>query len=135
LKCAAETKGKTSREADKGFQDATNLLDEYEQKWNCKPEGNNPTVSQESDNLPVKLVSERMKDAKMKDKSSLKILFKLKERFHLKVRSAVAPVTLPHTNTDLKTHDDESPGPTRIVRFLLCESPIDTNPTVVHREC
>jgi hypothetical protein len=127
LSCAAEANGKISKEADEKFQKATDLLGDYER--NCYFKNEDPTVYEKNDRTVIK----RMGAAKSEDKSSSTILSKLKEKFHSKVR--VAPVSLPHTNTDPQIHEDESSVPTAVVEFHLLESPTDKEPTIVEREC
>jgi hypothetical protein len=88
LNCAADAKGKTSKEADEKFQEATELLGDYERKSRCKDQ--NPADNGKWDATVFK----RMEEAKSKDKSSSTMLSKLKEKFHLKVR--LVPVDLLH---------------------------------------
>jgi hypothetical protein len=126
LSRAAEAKGKTSKEADKSLKDATVLLGNYERKYRFKDQ--DPTEYEKQDKTLLK----RMEEATSKDKSSSTILSKLKETFHSIVR--LTHVALPLINIDPQTHD-ESQEPTRDVEFLLCQSPTDEHPTVVHREC
>ena len=129
MNCAADAKGKTSKEADEKFQEATELLGDYERKSRCKDQ--NPADNGKWDVTVFK----RMEEAKSKDKSSSTMLSKLKEKFHLKVRLVLYLLTYCITNTDPKTHEEQSQEPTTVVKFLLRESPTDINPTVVHREC
>jgi hypothetical protein len=79
---------KTSREADEKFQEAANLLCDYERKSFLKDQ--NPTENGRWDSTVLK----RMEEAKSKDKSSSTMLSKLKEKFHSKVR--LVPVDLLH---------------------------------------
>jgi hypothetical protein len=80
LSCAADAKGKTSKEADEKFQEATELLGDYERKSLLKDQ--NPPENGKWDSMVFK----RMEEAKSKDKSSSTMLSKLKVMFHLKVR-------------------------------------------------
>jgi hypothetical protein len=88
LSFAADAKGKTSKEADEKFQEATELLGDYERKSLLK--GQNPSENGRRDSTVFK----RMEEAKSKDKSSSTMLSKLKEKFHSKVR--LVPVDLLH---------------------------------------
>jgi hypothetical protein len=67
LKSAVEAKKKTSDEADKAFKNAVNMLMNYGR--NCRP---------------GEAVAERMEKAEEEDKSSLKVLNKLKETFRVR---------------------------------------------------
>jgi hypothetical protein len=84
LSCAADAKGKTSKEADEKFQEATELLGDYDRKL----KGQNPAENGKWDSTVFK----RMEEAKSKDKSSSTMLSKLKVMFHSKVR--LVPVGL-----------------------------------------
>jgi hypothetical protein len=88
LSCAADAKGKTSKEADQKMKEATKLLGDYERKYHLKDQ--DPTEYIKQDNTLLKMMDE----ARSKDKSSSTMLSKLKERFHSKVR--LAPVDLLH---------------------------------------
>jgi hypothetical protein len=123
LSCAAETKGKTTKEADQKMEEATKLLDNYERKYLFRDE--DPTVYQRRDRTVLK----RMDEAMSKDKSlsSSTILPKLKSIVRL------THVALPHINIDPQMRRDDE-IPTRVVEFLLCQSPTDEHPTVVYRE-
>jgi hypothetical protein len=126
LSCAAEAKGKTSKEADKNFKDAIELLGNYERKYRFKDQDSTEYEKQD------KTFLKKMEEATSKDKSSSTILSKLKETFHSIVR--LKHIALLHNNIDPQTHD-ESQEPTRIVEFHLCQSPTDEDPIVVHRGC
>jgi hypothetical protein len=125
LRCVAETKGKTSKEADTNLKDATKLLGNYEEKYFTDK---GPTDYEKKDKTFLK----RMEEATSKDKSSSTILSKLKETIQSIVRLIHA--ALPHINVDPQTRD-ESQEPTRVVEFLICQSPTDENPISVRREC
>lgn len=79
LGSAAEVK-KTSKEVDKKFERAIEVLSQYQLH-------HHPTNPASIDSQP-RTVHERMAAAKTKDKSSSTILNGLKEKFCLKVRSA-----------------------------------------------
>ncbi|KAH9955532.1 hypothetical protein BGW80DRAFT_354605 [Lactifluus volemus] len=108
LRCAAETKGKTSKKADKNFKDATELLGNYERKYRFKDRDSTEYEKQD------KTFLKKMEEATSKDKSSSTILSKMKETFH----------SITH---------DEPQEPTRVVEFRLCQSPTDGDPIVVHQ--
>ena len=72
LKSAAEAETKTSKWADKAFENAVDMLTDY---------GTN--------NFPEEPVAERMEKAEEEDKSSLKVYSKLKETF--RVREELSP--------------------------------------------
>lgn len=91
LTCAAEAEKKTSNEADKAFKNAVNRLTGYGRDYH-------PNVT----------VAEIMEKAEEEDKSSLKVLNKLKDTF--------------------RPLEEE---PTTEVDFFLLESLPDKNPTVV----
>jgi hypothetical protein len=67
LKSAAEAEKKASNGADKAFKNAVQMLTDYGR--NCHPE---------------EAVAERMEKAAEEDKSSLKVLNRLKETFHVR---------------------------------------------------
>jgi SHS2 domain-containing protein len=67
LKSAAEAEKKTSNGADEAFKNAVKMLMEYG-----------------SDYHPVEAVAERMEKAEEEDKSSLKILNRLKEALRVR---------------------------------------------------
>jgi hypothetical protein len=73
LKSAAEAKMKTSNAADKAFKKAVNMLTDYERNYH-----------------PQEAVAERMEKAEEEDKSSLKVLNRLKETF--RVREELTPL-------------------------------------------
>ena len=76
LTCAAEAEKKTSKEADKAFEYAVNRLMYHARNYHPQ--------------LPVAILAERMEKAEEEDKSSLKVLNKLKEKFL--VREEVPPL-------------------------------------------
>ncbi|KAH9979612.1 hypothetical protein BGW80DRAFT_1557221 [Lactifluus volemus] len=108
LRCAAEAKGKTSKEADKNFKDATELLGNYEREYRFKGQDSTEYEKQHTTFL------KKMEEATSKDKSSSMVLTKMKETLH----------SITH---------DESQEPTRIVEFRLCQSLTDGDPIVVHQ--
>jgi hypothetical protein len=73
LKSAAEAKTKTSNGADKAFKNAVEMLTIYGRNYH-----------------PGEAVEERMEKAEEEDKSSLKVLNRLKETFH--VREELTPL-------------------------------------------
>jgi hypothetical protein len=73
LTCAAEAEKKTSNEADKAFKNAVNRLTGYGRDYH-------PNVT----------VAEIMEKAEEEDKSSLKVLNKLKDTF--RVRGEITPL-------------------------------------------
>jgi lysyl-tRNA synthetase class I len=79
LKSAAEEEKKTSNGADKAFKNAVNMLKNYGRDYH-----------------PEEAVAKRMEKAEEDDKSSLKVLNKLKETF--RVREEPTPFASSHTN-------------------------------------
>ena len=73
LACAAEAGKKTSNEADEAFKNAVNTLTEYGRDYH-----------------PEVVIVDRMEKAEEEDKSSLKVLNKLREKF--RVREEVTPL-------------------------------------------
>ncbi|KAH9051162.1 hypothetical protein EDB83DRAFT_2522258 [Lactarius deliciosus] len=108
LSSAADAKGKTSETADTKFEKAINALGDYEQKYHSKQQ-DVTNVEQNATERP--LVAERMKHAQENDKSSSKVLNRLKQSFKAKLIE----------------------GPTKVTRFLLPGSLPDKNPDVVEQ--
>jgi hypothetical protein len=80
---ATEAGKKTSKQADKGFKDAASELGKYEIKYHPKN---------------LKTVAERIEMAEKADKSSLKTLNSLMEKFRVRGRLITL---LRHTHADL----------------------------------
>jgi hypothetical protein len=113
LKSATEVEKKTSSGADKAFENAVNVLTDYGRAY-----------------YPVEAVAERMKKAGEEDRSSLKVLNKLKEKFRVReeltpsLRRILILIFMQPLEEELTTE----------VEFHLHESLPDKNPTVVTRE-
>jgi flavin-dependent dehydrogenase len=69
LMSAAQAGTKASKEADEAFKEAVNMLSDYERKYHSEFE---------------ETVSRRMEKAEKEDKSSLKVLNRLKETFRVR---------------------------------------------------
>jgi len=112
---ATEAQKRTSKDADEKFKKAIVALSTYETEYRTK-----------------KIVVERMKKAKVDDKSSSEFLNRLKENFH--VSEELALLDRRNTNADSQPPVE---GPTRTVEFRLHKSQSlpDRNPTPVKREC
>lgn len=121
LGSAAEVKKKPSKDVDKKFARAIEVLSHYEEHHHPR-HANAKTAS----------VSERMVAAKDKDKSTSTVLNVLKEMLCQKVR--LAHIIPHHTNTITQAADDKQSEPTTVVEFLLFKSLPDKNPTIVRRE-
>ena len=113
LMSAAKAGKKTSKETDEAFKEAVNMLSDYERKYHSKSE---------------ETVSRRMEKAEEEDKSSLKVLNRLKEAFCVRETS-----TFLCRNTKASSQPLEE-EPTKTVEFLLHKSLPDKRPTVVKRK-
>jgi hypothetical protein len=82
LESAGKTKNKKTKEADEKLKRAFNALSDYGEKWYSKD-----------------IVVRRMEEAEAKDKSSSKILNKMKEKFGFK-KVTSSDHASSHTNTD-----------------------------------
>ncbi|KAH9955533.1 hypothetical protein BGW80DRAFT_1450535 [Lactifluus volemus] len=76
IELRTEAKGKTSKEADKNFKDATELLGNYERKYRFKGQDSTEYEKQHTTFL------KKMEEATSKDKSSSMVLTKMKETLH-----------------------------------------------------
>ena len=82
LESAGKTKNKKTKEADEKLKRAINALGDYGEKWHSKD-----------------IVVRRMEEAEAKDKSSSKILNKMKEKLGFK-KVTSSDHASSHTNTD-----------------------------------
>ena len=113
LKSAVEAEKKTSNGADKAFKNAVKMLTDYGRNYH-----------------PKEAVTERMEKAEGEDRSSLKVLNRLKETFQVReeqtrfLRRTVVLILLQPLEKESTTE----------VEFLLYKSLPDKNPTVVTRK-
>jgi hypothetical protein len=127
LESATKAETKTSKVVDERFEKAINALIDYEMDCHRK------TAAE--DGRRTNSVRERMDAAKAKDKSSSSTLNALKEKSRMKVRVALAHVTLAFCSFACRqATPDEWSEPTQVVDFLLFKSLPDEAPIVVQRE-
>ena len=112
LYSATEAQKKTSKEADETFKNAIDALRAYETKY-----------------CPYKIVAKRMEKAEEEDKSSLKLLNRLKQNF--RVREELPLWLCRNANVDSQPLKEE---PTKTVEFHIHNSLPDRRPTIVKRE-
>ena len=116
LKTATEAGKRTSKEVDKKFEEAINLLRAFEKDFPARSEGPRP------DRGPV------AREANTSNKSAFPstILHGLKKKFH------AAEVTFSYIHLLLNS-DEYQPKLTRAVKFYILSSLPDTHPIVVKR--
>ena len=116
LESAAKTRNKKSQEADEKFKVAINALGDYEMKWHSK-----------------QIVVTRMEEAEAKDKSSVKILNRMKEK--LRIKKVISSDHASHIPILIDTGPQPSVEvPRRTVEFRIHKSLPDRNPTIVKSE-
>jgi hypothetical protein len=112
LVSATEAQQKTSKDADEKFKNAIDALIAYEKMHHSS-----------------ETVAERMKKAEEVDKSSMTLLNRLKNNFH--VRKELTLLLCRNTNADSQPLEE---GPITTVEFHLHKSLPDKSPTIVKRE-